>query len=105
LRCREATAHSQHQSVTLALAAPIRSFTLLAPLEASGALHARSVLLLAAALLNLACFALAATLLQRLGQVVLQHDGAARVAALLFCITPAGIFMTAVYTERRGPPP
>lgn len=47
---------------------------------------------------NLA-FIAAAWYLYQLGRVVLRDEPVARTAALLFCINPANIFFSAVYTE------
>ncbi|KAE8623900.1 hypothetical protein XENTR_v10005773 [Xenopus tropicalis] len=62
-------------------------------------LSLRSRLLLSATLLNTACFVLAAIVLYRLGCVALQSRRSAFLAALLFCMSPASIFMTAAYSE------
>ena len=58
-----------------------------------------SLLLLFGVLINVALFAVAAVLLLRLGQVVTQDHQLAYNAAVLFCVNPASIFMTAPYTE------
>lgn len=58
-----------------------------------------SLLLLFAVLLNVIVFVAAAMLLLRLGQVVTQDHELAYNAAVLFCVNPASIFMTAPYTE------
>ena len=65
-------------------------------------MHARASVLVSAAALNAAAFVAAAALLNHLGRVVLGDARRARAAALLFCITPAGVFMSAVYSERCG---
>ncbi|MEE6525450.1 hypothetical protein FKM82_025468 [Ascaphus truei] len=62
-------------------------------------LSLRSRLLLSAALLNCAASALAAGALYRLGCLVLQCRRSAFLAALLFCMSPASIFMAAAYSE------
>ncbi|OCT92012.1 GPI mannosyltransferase 2 [Xenopus laevis] len=62
-------------------------------------LSVRSRLLLSAALLNTGCFVLAAIVLYRLGCVALQSRRSAFLAALLFCMNPASIFMTVAYSE------
>ncbi|KAG8451272.1 hypothetical protein GDO86_003484 [Hymenochirus boettgeri] len=62
-------------------------------------LSLRSRLLLSATLLNTTCFVLAALTLYRLSCVVLQSRHTAFLAALLFCINPASIFMTVAYSE------
>lgn len=46
-----------------------------------------------------AAFVAAAVLLYRLGQKVLSDERAACVAALLFCVNPASVFFSAIYTE------
>ena len=58
-----------------------------------------SLLLLFGVLINVALFAAAAVLLLCLGQVVTQDRQLACSAAVLFCVNPASIFMTAPYTE------
>ncbi|KAM4797133.1 GPI mannosyltransferase 2 [Rhinophrynus dorsalis] len=60
-------------------------------------MHSR--LLLSATLLNSACFVLAAIALYHLGCIVLQSRRTAYLAALLFCMNPASIFMTSSYSE------
>ncbi|KAK3103659.1 hypothetical protein FSP39_020822 [Pinctada imbricata] len=59
----------------------------------------RSILLLAAFLLNLFLFVQAASLLYALGKKTIGDKGVAYKAALLFCINPASIFMSAPYSE------
>ncbi|CAH2221649.1 GPI mannosyltransferase 2 [Pelobates cultripes] len=59
----------------------------------------RSRLLVSAALLNCFCFTLAAISLYLLGCVALQSRSSAFLASLLFCMSPASIFMTAAYSE------
>ncbi|KAM4702369.1 GPI mannosyltransferase 2 isoform 1-T2 [Discoglossus pictus] len=56
-------------------------------------------LLFSAVLLNIACSALAGAAVYLLGCVVLQSRRSSFLAALLFCISPASIFMTAAYSE------
>ncbi|XP_053310454.1 GPI mannosyltransferase 2 [Spea bombifrons] len=70
---------------------------LLLPLASVLSLHSR--LLLSAVLLNCICFTLAAVSLYLLGCLVLQSRRNAFLAALLFCMNPASIFMTAAYSE------
>ncbi|XP_053560742.1 GPI mannosyltransferase 2 [Bombina bombina] len=62
-------------------------------------LSTRSQLLLSAAVLNCACSALAGAVIYLLGCLVLQNRRTAFLAALLFCISPASIFMAATYSE------
>ncbi|XP_005991068.1 palmitoyltransferase ZDHHC18-A [Latimeria chalumnae] len=62
-------------------------------------LHLRSRLLLSAVLLNSAIFVLAAVALYKLGCVVLQNRKLAYLSSLLYCITPANVFMAAAYSE------
>ncbi|XP_039589582.1 GPI mannosyltransferase 2 isoform X1 [Passer montanus] len=62
-------------------------------------LQPRSRLLLAAALLNALLSALAAAALLALGRAVLRRPRQAFVAALLFSVSPAGVFMAAAYSE------
>jgi phosphatidylinositol glycan class V len=50
--------------------------------------------------LNLASFVAAAVLLERLSLMVLRDRRLARAAAMWFCVGPAGVFMSAIYTER-----
>ncbi|XP_069478971.1 GPI mannosyltransferase 2 isoform X2 [Ambystoma mexicanum] len=59
----------------------------------------RSRLVLAAVLLNCLFSTLAAGALYRLGCVVLQCRRMAFISALLFCLTPANVFMVAGYSE------
>ncbi|NXQ34881.1 PIGV mannosyltransferase, partial [Alaudala cheleensis] len=62
-------------------------------------LQPRTRLLLAAAPLNALLSALAAAALLGLGRAVLRHRGLAFLAALLFSVSPAGVFMAAAYSE------
>ncbi|KFO87027.1 GPI mannosyltransferase 2, partial [Buceros rhinoceros silvestris] len=62
-------------------------------------LRLRSCLLLSAALLNSLFSVLAAAALYRLGCVVLRCRRVAFLAALLFAISPANVFMAAAYSE------
>jgi hypothetical protein len=95
------------------------------PLEAQHLTSPKTSVLLAGLMCNLLAFCVAAELLFALGRVVLApsqrflaaHQAhqpvagntdrsreapsqIALLAAYLFCITPAGIFMSALYTER-----
>ncbi|XP_041069305.1 palmitoyltransferase ZDHHC18-A [Carcharodon carcharias] len=71
--------------------------TVLRPLQWLLNLHSR--LLLAAVLLNMLIFVLSAVLLYQLGVVVLQDRRLASLSSLLFCLTPANVFMSAAYSE------
>ncbi|NWR65559.1 PIGV mannosyltransferase, partial [Bucorvus abyssinicus] len=62
-------------------------------------LRLRSRLLLSAALLNSLFSVLAAAALYKLGCVVLRCRRVAFLAALLFAVNPANVFMTAAYSE------
>ncbi|XP_066191194.1 GPI mannosyltransferase 2 [Sylvia atricapilla] len=62
-------------------------------------LQPRALLLLSAALLNALLSALAAAALLRLGRAVLRRPRLAFLAALLFSVSPAGVFMAAAYSE------
>ncbi|NXN03441.1 PIGV mannosyltransferase, partial [Sylvia borin] len=62
-------------------------------------LQPRGRLLLSAALLNALLSALAAAALLRLGRAVLRRPRQAFLAALLFSVSPAGVFMAAAYSE------
>jgi phosphatidylinositol glycan class V len=76
------------------------SCTLLAPLEWSGLISARPTIVLAGALLSFAAFLGATHALHALTASVTRDRRLARLSALLFALSPAGIFMSAVYTER-----
>ncbi|XP_014476940.1 PREDICTED: GPI mannosyltransferase 2 [Dinoponera quadriceps] len=65
----------------------------------SPALNIPSALMLAAALINLTCFAKSAIILYDLTESVFEDNITAYKAAILYCINPAGIFFTAVYSE------
>ncbi|KAM3873192.1 palmitoyltransferase ZDHHC18-A [Diretmus argenteus] len=71
--------------------------TLLWPL--SSWLTVRGRLLLAVALGNSALFLLSAVALYALSRVVLQDRRLALLSSLLYCLTPANVFMTAGYSE------
>lgn len=71
--------------------------TILLPL--SGCLTLRGRLLLAVALGNSALFLLSVVALYGLGRVVLQDRRLALVSSLLYCLTPANVFMMAGYSE------
>ncbi|XP_054251416.1 GPI mannosyltransferase 2 [Indicator indicator] len=62
-------------------------------------LRARSLLLLAAALLSSLCSVLAAAALYELGRAVLRRRREAFLAALLFSLSPASVFLAAAYSE------
>ncbi|SPQ97046.1 unnamed protein product (mitochondrion) [Plasmodiophora brassicae] len=57
------------------------------------------VLAMVGVMLSNACAIAAAVGLYRLGQAVLQDDALAHRAALLYCFNPAGVFLSAAYTE------
>eukprot|EP00668_Euglena_longa_P014022 GGOE01017982.1.p1 GENE.GGOE01017982.1~~GGOE01017982.1.p1 ORF type:complete len:303 (+),score=59.14 GGOE01017982.1:28-909(+) len=59
----------------------------------------RTLFQVAALLTSNVCFVAAAGLLYRLTEAVLEDRRWARAAALLFCISPASVFMSAAYTE------
>lgn len=63
------------------------------------ALSLRATCSLAGLLLSFAACVAAAAGLYRLGEVLLRDAGAARRAALLFCVNPASPFYSAAYTE------
>ncbi|GCB62714.1 palmitoyltransferase ZDHHC18-A isoform X1 [Scyliorhinus torazame] len=71
--------------------------TVLRPLQCLLNLHSR--LLLAAVLLNTAIFVLSAVVLYQLSVAVLQDRKLAFLSSLLFCLTPASVFMSAAYSE------
>ncbi|NXP25323.1 PIGV mannosyltransferase, partial [Scytalopus superciliaris] len=64
-----------------------------------GLLRLRSRLLLSAVLLNSLFSVLAAAALYELGRAVLRRRRVAFLAALLFSLSPAGVFMAAAYSE------
>ncbi|XP_049734340.1 GPI mannosyltransferase 2 isoform X1 [Elephas maximus indicus] len=70
---------------------------LLRPLR--GLLSLRSSLLISVALLNSVFFVLAAVALHDLGCLVLHSPRQAFYTALLFCLSPANVFLTAGYSE------
>lgn len=70
---------------------------LLSPLQ--GLLSRRSCLLLSVALLNFLFSVLAAVALHDLGCLVLRSPRQAFCAALLFCLSPANVFLAAGYSE------
>ncbi|KAI4889504.1 hypothetical protein NFI96_029707 [Prochilodus magdalenae] len=71
--------------------------TLLWPLSALLTLRGR--LLLAVAMINSTLFVLSAVAMYRLGRVVLQDRKLALVSGLIYCLTPANVFMLAGYSE------
>ncbi|CAG6015777.1 unnamed protein product [Menidia menidia] len=71
--------------------------TLLWPL--SGWLSVRGRLLVAVALGNSALFLLSVVALHALSRIVLQDRRLALLSSLLYCFTPANVFMTAGYSE------
>ena len=75
----------------------IIAYTVLFPLQY--VMHIRSVLVLSAVLINFCAFPMCAYVLFQLGCFVLADMQMAYRAALFFCINPAGVFMSAAYTE------
>uniref|UniRef100_UPI00398EF19C palmitoyltransferase ZDHHC18-A n=1 Tax=Pristiophorus japonicus TaxID=55135 RepID=UPI00398EF19C len=71
--------------------------TVLWPLQWQLSLHSR--LLLATMLLNTVLFVLSAVILYQLGVAVLRDGRLASLSSLLFCLTPASVFMSAAYSE------
>ncbi|KAH9500489.1 hypothetical protein Btru_072065 [Bulinus truncatus] len=71
----------------------------LAKVVSFGVLNFRICVLLMGIVLNIALFVVTSLLLYRLGKMVLKTDKIAFYASLLFCINPASIFMSAVYSE------
>ncbi|XP_078094171.1 palmitoyltransferase ZDHHC18-A isoform X2 [Mustelus asterias] len=71
--------------------------TVLRPLQWLLNLHSR--LLLAAVLLNMVIFILSAVVLYQLSVIVLRDRKLASLSSLLFCLTPASVFMSAAYSE------
>ncbi|KAL6077915.1 GPI mannosyltransferase 2 [Balamuthia mandrillaris] len=65
----------------------------------AGLLSEAYLLLLVSFLLCNACFILSALQLQKLSVLVLKDNRLATTATLLYCINPASIFMSAIYTE------
>lgn len=63
------------------------------------ALNSQSTLIIAAMLINLTCFVKSALILYDLTQYVFQDTITAYKAAILYCINPASIFFSAVYSE------
>ncbi|XP_013085122.2 GPI mannosyltransferase 2-like [Biomphalaria glabrata] len=64
-----------------------------------GLLNFSSCLLLVGVVVNILLFVATSLVLYRLGKLVLSTDKEAFYASLLFCINPASIFMTALYSE------
>ncbi|KAL8603816.1 hypothetical protein ACOMHN_058551 [Nucella lapillus] len=62
-------------------------------------LSVSSLLLISGVVVNVVLFVVAAVVLLRLGYAVTQDSRLSYLAAVLFCINPASIFMTAPYTE------
>ncbi|XP_013773547.1 GPI mannosyltransferase 2-like [Limulus polyphemus] len=58
-----------------------------------------SVILLVGVLLNFTCFILAATVLYRLGNLVLHDREVSWISACMFCLNPASVFFSALYSE------
>lgn len=62
-------------------------------------LNIQSTMILAAALINLACFVKSAIILYDLTERVFEDTVTAYKTAILYCISPAGIFFSAAYSE------
>ncbi|XP_028837988.1 palmitoyltransferase ZDHHC18-A [Denticeps clupeoides] len=77
----------------------LRSFAAVVLWPASGWLSLRGRLLVAASVLNSGFFVVGALLLYRLGRLVLQERRLAFSSALLYCVSPAHVFMMAGYSE------
>ena len=73
---------------------------MLAPLEWARLISAHQNTLLSGCCVSLVAFVAAAVLLHALSLRVLRDAELARLATCLFCVTPAGVFMTALYSER-----
>jgi len=73
----------------------IRALASFAPIE----LSKRNALVLSGFLVSNVSFVIAAVLLFRLGEGVLRDRKLAFRAAILFCITPASVFCSSIYTE------
>ena len=58
-----------------------------------------SVLLVGGVVINMAAFITAAVLLYLLTMEITHHHSLSLLSAALFCLTPASVFMSAVYTE------
>ena len=73
------------------------AYTILYPLQYL--MTIRSVLVLSSVLINLCAFPMCAVMLFKVGCYALGDGQMAYRAALFFCINPAGVFMSAAYTE------
>lgn len=62
-------------------------------------LNIQSAMILAAVFINFACFVKSAIILYDLTECVFEDTVTAYKAAILYCINPAGIFFSAVYSE------
>lgn len=62
-------------------------------------LNSRSAMLVAAVLINVVCFIKSAVIFYDLSRAVLKKSNIAYKAAVLYCINPASIFFSAVYSE------
>lgn len=102
LRVAEAGYDAEHQHAFFPLLPNMMhrmASTPLYPLRAAGLLSTRACLLLAGALLSSSAFVAATYVLHILSHRVFKSDAAARTAALLFILSPAGVFTVALYTE------
>ncbi|CAK9825388.1 GPI mannosyltransferase 2 [Anthophora retusa] len=62
-------------------------------------LNVHSSLIIAAVLINIVCFVKSAVIFYELSKAVLRNTSVAYKAAILYCINPASIFFSAVYSE------
>lgn len=62
-------------------------------------LNVHSSILIAAVLINIICFVKSAVIFYDLSKIILKTTNIAYIAAILYCINPATIFFSAVYSE------
>lgn len=62
-------------------------------------LNVHSSVLIAAVLINIICFVKSAVIFYDLSKIILKTTNVAYIAAILYCINPATIFFSAVYSE------
>ncbi len=79
---------------------PSRRKGLFGPFADRGLVGSDTALKMSALLVSNVAFVLAAVALHRLSRLVLRDEPLAFLAAAVFCVTPAGIFMSAAYSER-----
>lgn len=77
---------------------PLVSSSISSLLQMLGILHLTSWILLTSIVLNLMLFVLTSVMLYRLGKLIVSAD-VAYYGAMIFCINPASVFMTAPYSE------